>query len=281
MEGVVELKINYLNDKFHELLRLKSFASFGSGNLQQYGAKLKSDLNSIVSSLELELCAEYVDDSLLKFNGKIINREYASNTELIGLLESLEKLKSVILNEIEAIFDEHKQASFWDSVYTSQCGSFTNELTISRAWSPFLVDKSPLLGFEQEIEYSDGSNDESSFDESSIRVAGTPLKSNDRCSSKPNTCESRLIDIRRNSKSSRQAMGKAFVAFKQEGANRWSFLAVENIDNSDSKTDSKELIINKENEITTPNQYKCNNVHRYKEKKTKIIKSVHYGLTHH
>ena len=186
------------------------------------------------------------------------------------------------MNEIDDVFDENKQISFCDSVYvTHDDGSYANEHTKSRAWSPFLASKSPLLGFEHEIEYSDGSIDESSFDESSIRIAGTPLGQNDKCNSKPNTCANRLIEMRRNSKTSLNDARKAVVAFKQEGANRWSFLGIESDNKSVPKSVPTKFKPDKENNKISNKSKFHENAQRYTEKKAKIVKSIIYELTHH
>jgi hypothetical protein len=280
MESVVELKINYLNDKFHELLRLKSFSSFGSINMHQYATMLKIDLNSIICSLEIEICSGNNGESLDKFNNQIISQDYAANRDLMKLLESLEKLKSVILNEVEDILDDNKQVSFYGSVYTSlDGGSFTNELNISRAWSPVLVDKSPLLGFEHDIEYSEGSVNDSSFDESSICIAGSPTKTLDQSNNNLTPCLTRMIRVARKTSTKRHCKG--VVAVKQEGSERWSFLWLENDDTSDWITRPTDCLANQENEIQecTPS-LSSSKTGNYVSKKTKAKSGLHYLLTH-
>ena len=85
-----------------------------------------------------------------------------------------------------------------------------------------LVDKSPLLGFEHEIEYSDGSVNDSSFDESSICIAGSPTKTLNQSKNNLTPCLTQLIRVTRKTSSKRQRKG--VMAVKKEGSGRWSFL---------------------------------------------------------
>ena len=106
MEEILRFKIDYFDKSFRDLKYYKNTKSLYPIEIFTLAANLKDDLYCATENLGIEMC--FGDKhSKFEFNGNSVKLEHLKNYALLKQIHAFERLRKLIIEEIEIILGGH------------------------------------------------------------------------------------------------------------------------------------------------------------------------------